>query len=209
MKRKLVSYIGLVALVGAFIWTSYQVKRTEMHDSPIRPGKAESVVPAVERPARKANGFTLKALDGREVSLSDFSGKACVLLTFWVSGGANSRGVLPTLADWEKSYGPKGLAVVCINERESRDVVARFARTGRSPSLILLDEDGAVGDRYKAREMPTFVLVGKDGIILSAFKGLNAILSRQLEARICDALGVEIPAINMGMGEGKHEYERH
>lgn len=209
MKRKLVSYIGLVALVGAFVWTSYQVKRTEMRDSPIRPGKAKSVVRAAEKPSRKADDFTLKALDGREVSLSNFSGKGCVLLTFWVSWGAYCRAVLPTLADWEKLYGPKGLVIVCINERESRNVVARCAQTGRSPSLILLDEDGAVGDRYQAREMPTFVLVGKDGVILRAFKGPNVIQSRRLEARICRALGVKLPAINIRMGGGRYEYGRH
>src|SRR2546426_12106616 len=58
--------------------------------------------------------FTLKGLDGKDVSLASFRGKG-VLLNFWAVDCGFCRQEIPALKKIQDRYGPKGFTVVAVN----------------------------------------------------------------------------------------------
>jgi hypothetical protein len=70
-----------------------------------------------------------------------------------------------TIERLHEEFEGRGLAVLAVNIREPRDVVARWVRRSRVTVPILLDAAGKVTgpDAYHVRGTPTVVLVGRDG----------------------------------------------
>src|ERR1700687_4895731 len=60
-----------------------------------------------------APDFSLAALDGKIVKLSDFRGKA-VLLNFWATWCEPCKIEMPWFVDLQKKYGPQGLQVLGV-----------------------------------------------------------------------------------------------
>src|SRR5579859_4392262 len=60
-----------------------------------------------------APDFTLKSLDGKDVKLSDFKGKA-VLLNFWATYCQPCKIEMPWFAELNKQYAPQGLQIVGV-----------------------------------------------------------------------------------------------
>lgn len=206
MTRRLLSYLLPVVLVGGFAWASYHIKAQELRDNPSRAAMREEAARAANSPYSSAAGFTLKSLDGKEVSLSDFAGKNFVLVAFWVSWNPGSRGSMPSLVELDRKYGSQGLKVICIDKRESRDAVEAFTRKVKCPSLVLLDEDGSISDSYSVKSFPTFVLVDKDGNMRLSVAGIRAMSGYSLERDICRHMGITMqsPAMMRMGGYGRN-----
>jgi len=60
-----------------------------------------------------APDFSLVALDGKTMRLSDFRGKA-VLLNFWATWCGPCKIEMPWLVDLQKQYGAQGLQIVGV-----------------------------------------------------------------------------------------------
>src|SRR5258708_8010116 len=60
-----------------------------------------------------APDFSLTAVDGKTVKLSDFRGKA-VLLNFWATWCEPCKIEMPWFVDLQNKYGPQGLQVVGV-----------------------------------------------------------------------------------------------
>jgi peroxiredoxin len=112
-----------------------------------------------------APDFSLKDLQGNVFKLSKQRGKH-VLIFFGTTWCPSCRTELPFYKEIFETYTSRGLEVTYVNIMESREKVAKFAKTNALPSKILLDDSGEVANSYNVIGVPTFVLIDKDGKII-------------------------------------------
>lgn len=106
--------------------------------------------------------FSLRTLEGETVSLTALRGQV-VLLNFWATWCLECRQELPALETLHRRFGPRGLAVVGINTRESPIDVRSYVRDRGLTFPLLLDSGGTVTRGYGVIGLPTTFLVGRDG----------------------------------------------
>jgi len=140
------------------------------------PGKPDS--PAVALPAPD---LTLKDLDGKDVSLSEYKGKV-VLVNFWATWCEPCRVEIPWLIEMQKKYGPRGFVLLGIAlDEEGKSVVApfvakeRFDVDGQKLPMdykILIGNDDAADKFGGLFGYPTSVLISKDGKQIKRVTGI-------------------------------------
>lgn len=113
-----------------------------------------------------APDFSLKDLEGKTFRLSAQKGNN-VLLFFGTTWCPACRQEIPSARKLYDKYSPQGLRFFYININETAERVARFANQNALSYTILLDLDGSVADRYNIVGVPTFILIDKEGNIIS------------------------------------------
>ena len=135
-----------------------------------------------------APDFTLKTLDGGEMTLSKLKGKV-VLLDFWATWCAPCRAEIPWLVELSTKYRANGLEVLGVSMdegRANRAKVAPFVRE-RSVSYTILFGDDNVAAAYDGVPLlPQTFFIGRDGKILGSVAGLKT--KNDLELGILRAL---------------------
>src|SRR5262249_4755449 len=104
--KRLVLILGAVALVIAATAYANKATRVKVDNSPA--GFAQDPVKSI---GIAAPDFTLKDLNGREVSLSEYKGKV-VLVNFWATWCTPCLGEIPELIEMQQKYGPKGFVIL-------------------------------------------------------------------------------------------------
>lgn len=121
----------------------------------------------------RAPDFTVKDLDGKPISLSDFKGKR-VLLNFWASWCPPCRAEMPYMERIYQDYKDDGIAIVAVNmlttEKKIEDVVD-FVNNYELTFPIPLDEEGELGTTYEIMAYPTSYFIDSDGVIRSKMTG--------------------------------------
>jgi peroxiredoxin len=118
----------------------------------------------------QARDFTLQALDGTAVSLSDYQGKT-VLVNFWATWCAPCRAEVPDLqAAYEARQGD-GFVVLGVNVEESLAAVEPFVAEFGMTYPILLDETGDILKTYRAIGLPMSIIVDQEGLIQARHVG--------------------------------------
>lgn len=128
-----------------------------------------------------APDFTLKALDGGEVTLSKFRGRP-VLINFWASWCVPCRVETPELERAYEAHKAMGFVVLGVNltSRDSLPEVEAFVKEFKMTYPVLLDETGRVAeDLYRLRGLPLSVFVNRDGVITRL--QLGAMSSAQID----------------------------
>ena len=94
-----------------------------------------------------APSFKLRGLDGKIYSLEQYSGQYVVihLAATWCPF-CNAEA--PHLEQLYKDYKQKGVQVLIIDVKESKDIVTKMSQKFRFSFPVLLDEDGAVSTSY-------------------------------------------------------------
>ncbi|MEK6645645.1 MAG: TlpA disulfide reductase family protein [Candidatus Firestonebacteria bacterium] len=113
----------------------------------------------------KALDFTLTDLDGKQVSLKNFTNKSAVLLVFSTTWCKYCIEEIPTLNEIQKNYQKKGLKILSIDVNESIKKVASFTQKKNIIYTVLLDEKGEVAKLYDVYGFPTNLIIDKKGII--------------------------------------------
>lgn len=133
----------------------------------LRPGSssARAVVPGTPAP-----DFTLQALDGSTVRLSDLRGRP-VLLNFWASWCPPCREEMPYLQEVQNAYADAGLVVVAINLDESVATIQSFLGRNNLRLPVLLDRDLRVTQRYGIIPLPTSFFIDRQGVVRSKVEG--------------------------------------
>ena len=116
-----------------------------------------------------APGFTLKAPDGKEVSLADFAGKY-VVLDFWASWCPDCRNDVPALkALWEK-YGSDKIAFLSVSFDTDKDkwtsYVAENGMGWNHVSPLAKWKETQVSQDYKVNWIPSMYLIDPDGKVV-------------------------------------------
>jgi len=140
-----------------------------------------------------APNFTLETLDGKNVSLSDYRGKA-VLVNFWATWCGPCKIETPWLVELQNQYGSQGLQVVGVAMDDSgKDEIAKFAKDMGVNYPVLLGKE-AVGDAYGGvPALPESFFVGRDGKITDRIIGLKG--RGEIEDSVKKALKSEVGLI--------------
>jgi peroxiredoxin len=137
-----------------------------------------------------APDFELVNLNGDTVRLADYHGRP-VILNYWASWCPPCRGEMPTFQKIYAQYESQGLVVLAVNSQESRSIAAGFSQSQNLTFITLLDEDGAVSNRYQVDSLPTTFFINKTGYISDVVYG-GPITEAYLQIQV-DKLLKEMP----------------
>jgi peroxiredoxin len=178
VKRNAIVIVAVVAAVALMLLTGVRMARTKAGVVKMKPvGKNGSVAP----------DFQLKSLDGKQVRLSDFRGKA-VLLNFWATWCAPCKIEMPWFVDLQKQYAAQGLQVIGVAMDDSgEETIAKFAKEMGVNYPVLIGKE-SVGDAYGGVEfLPTTFFIDRQGKVVDRVFGLVG--HSDMEDNVKKALG--------------------
>jgi thiol-disulfide isomerase/thioredoxin len=136
----------------------------------------------------KAKDFTLKDLDGNEVSLASFRNKV-VVLDFWATWCGPCRASFPAMQEAVNKYkNDKDVVFLFMDISENGDEAtvrkntARFIADNKYTFHVLLDIDNKVAPDYKVDFIPDKFIINRDGNITFMGNELT-----DIDAAIADA----------------------
>ena len=134
-----------------------------------------------------APDFTLKSLDGKDVKLSDYKGKA-VLLNFWATYCQPCKIEMPWFAELNKQYQPQGLEIIGVAMDDvGNDAIRKYASELGVNYPILVGKE-SVADLYGGMQfLPTTFYIDRNGKIVDRVFGLTS--HSEIESNIKKALG--------------------
>lgn len=117
--------------------------------------------------------FELKDLEGNWHKSSDLIGMPAVII-FWTTWNQVSADQIKILDDYlRKDLNRQDLfKIAAINSQEDKSVVNNFIKRGGYQVRVLLDDSGAVGELYGARNLPATYFIDKDGMIRDVYIGI-------------------------------------
>jgi len=124
-------------------------------------------------PAGGAYDFTLKDLEGREVSFSDYQGQV-VMINFWAPWCGPCRMETPDLVDLSEEYVGRGLQIlgVAVSYRGEQSV-HDFADEWGVSYPVLFGSDQLVRQYGGFRGIPTTFLFSRDGTLYRKYEGMR------------------------------------
>lgn len=114
-----------------------------------------------------AGNFTLKDIEGNDVSLSDFRGKI-VLLSFWATWCAPCKRELPILQEIFKER--KDVQVLTVDD-EDPATIRNFLQENHYGFPPLIDHDRTVFRKFAVHFIPTVLVIDQEGVIVHEIVG--------------------------------------
>ena len=182
--RWAIATVGVIALAALTIttqmpWLTQPHPEMVQQEAPIVGGSASNnTEPMLSCPAdaKPANlDFTMKDVEGKDVSLQSYKGKV-ILLDFWATWCGPCKVEIPHFIEFQQKYGPKGLQVVGISVDDTVDKLAPYVKEMRMNYTVLqgLGHD-AVQDAYgPILGIPVSVMISRDGKICATHTGLTS-----------------------------------
>jgi len=149
---------------------------------------ADGVHPLV---GEKPTDFTLRNLDGKEVSLSESKDKI-ILLHFFATFSKASLKQFPQMQKLHEEHSKRGLVVIGVTPEKNDDKVKKFARQNKLSYPILLDGWKVFKD-YKLGQIPDVCIIDRKFAISAMYVGFNPCNEMRIEAEIKELL-VTIPS---------------
>lgn len=155
-----------------------EIKDTEKKDEMMEENKdemKEENKEVMKNDGNMAKDFTLKDLNGSDITLSNLKGEK-VYVKFWASWCSIC---LAGLDEIDMLAGEDEIRVITIvspghnGEKNTEDFKEWFASRGTKNLEVLLDEGGAVTKAYGVRAYPTSVYIGSDGVLVKTLPGHN------------------------------------
>lgn len=123
---------------------------------------------------KPAPDFALNVANADEpsrIQLANLRGKA-VILSFWASWCEPCRLEAPALNNLAKRLSDENVAVVGVNTNDSEARAVAFAR-GMGLSYPIVVDDGTVAGAYGVKNLPTLVVIDKNGVVSAVRTGLT------------------------------------
>ena len=125
----------------------------------------------IEEKVEVAKDFTLKDLNGNEVTLSKKRGKI-ILLNFWATWCPPCRKEMPSMELLHKKFGGKDFEIIAVaTDSKGEKLVRPFVEENNLTFPILIDEKGDVSDLYQIHALPVTYLIGRDGLVIDKITG--------------------------------------
>ena len=168
MKRNAVAIVVVALVVAVMIFAGVRSSRGPKVSPLI--GDSQPIS-STDAKGKQAPDFALQDLQGKQVKLSDFRGKA-VLLNFWATFCGPCKVEMPWLVELQKQYGPQGFEIVGVALDDSgKETIEKFAKQMGVNYTILQGQD-AVGDAYGAVGLPATYYIDRSGKIVDSALGL-------------------------------------
>ncbi len=171
MRKDALVLVVVVVAVALMITASVFYSRKSRAITPAAGNKGAAGMTG-EVKGLEAPDFTLKTLDGKDVKLSDFRGKA-VLLNFWATYCQPCKIEMPWFGELQKQYAGQGLQVLGVAmDDASPDEIRKFAKELGADYPILIGKE-SVGDQYGGLQfLPTTFYIDRQGKIVDRVFGL-------------------------------------
>lgn len=141
------------------------------------------------QPGQAAPAFDLPGV-AAPVQLSAYKGST-VYLDFWASWCGPCKQSFPWMGEMQAKYKAQGLRVLAVNlDQKPADAQAFFKETPAGFELAF-DASGKTPKAYAIQGMPTSVLIGPDGRVISVHSGFKPEQRAELEAQIRRALNLK------------------
>ena len=127
-------------------------------------------VPVGSAPGQLAFDFSLDDTSGQRVKLSDLRGHP-VVINFWASWCPPCRQELPALQSAYQRFRDQGVILLGVDVHESAEAIQNFAPQFGLTFPLLLDQDGALSERFQVRGVPTTVFLDAEGIVRARHVG--------------------------------------
>jgi peroxiredoxin len=124
---------------------------------------------ALSAAEQKAPDFTLKDLDGANVSLGDLKGKVAGLY-FWATYCPTCEASFPIIQRLSETYARKGAVILGVNPQFS-ELAARFLKQKGYRLRTLHDSYGKVSTSYGIYGIPVTILIDRNGMIARRYIG--------------------------------------
>lgn len=129
--------------------------------------------------------FTVKDLDGRDVSLSSFKGKV-ILLNFWATWCGPCKAEIPSLIELQAQYGKNGFVVLGYSVDDEAPKAKAFADDYKMNYPILLglgreDVQDAFGPMWG---IPASFIISREGKVCQRHMGIapKAVFEKEIKA---------------------------
>jgi thiol-disulfide isomerase/thioredoxin len=119
---------------------------------------------------QKAPDVAIATGPGQSSSLSQMKGKV-VLMDFWATWCGPCRESLPDLKRLVATYGSDRLEVVSVSEDEDARAWTDFTARNQMNWTQQRDEGHRMMQQFGADALPTYVLIGDNGVILQKYVG--------------------------------------
>lgn len=163
MIEKYVSRNGLTHPELGVAYKKYVKDQTKLDKFDATCKQWESLMPGNVSP-----DFKYKDMDGKEYTLADFKGKL-VYIDIWATWCGPCKGEIPHLQKLEEAYHGKDVAFVSISTDKDRAAWERMVKEKNMGGYQLHNGgDRSLMNAYKVTGIPRFILIGKDGKIVSA-----------------------------------------
>jgi len=177
--RWAIATLGVIALAALTVTTQMPwltSKHPQMVEQPaVDASNNSEPVLACPADAKPANlDFTLKDVEGKDVSLQSFKGKV-IVLDFWATWCGPCKVEIPRFIEFQQKYGSKGLQIVGISVDDTADKLVPYVKEmGMNyPVLQGLGHD-AVQDAYgPILGIPVSVMISRDGKVCATHTGLT------------------------------------
>jgi len=122
----------------------------------------------------RAPDFSLSAVDGQTYRLSDLLGRN-IIVNYWATWCVPCKQELPILEKLHREYGQKGVFFVSVNalDQDSLDKVQAAILEFGMTFPVLLDQERAFANNYRAMFFPTTFLIDNSGVIREISLGDN------------------------------------
>ena len=148
--------ITIVLLIGIFIVAILFLQRGKM---------------VKLKPGSPAPNFTLKSLDGENVSLSQFKGKV-VLLNFWATWCSPCKEEIPELNRLYEKMKDRNFVILAVSEdNKPPEKIKDFTREYNMKFTVLYDGSRTAAGLYRLSGVPETFLIDKNGKLIYKFIG--------------------------------------
>jgi peroxiredoxin len=153
---------GLVLLIVAAVFLrNSQLTGQEQLDAFILPPVE------VDQPAPE---LTLFDLDGKQVSLSDFTGQV-ILLNNWATWCPPCREEMPEINAYYEKYKDEGFQVVAVEAGQPEDEVRAFVESQGLEFIVLLDPENQSLITFQHSSLPNSFVIDRRGHLRLAWLG--------------------------------------
>jgi thiol-disulfide isomerase/thioredoxin len=138
---------------------------------------------AAQPAAAPAAGF--KSANGARHTLEDFRGQV-VLLNIWATWCGPCRSEMASLDRLQAMHAADGLEVLAVSvDREGADKVRRFyQKSGIRNLKVYVDSNRGTQSAFRARAIPTTVLIDRDGNVVGSMVGATQWDSPEAQALV-------------------------
>ena len=103
-------------------------------------------------------------------NLKDYKGKV-IYLDFWASWCGPCKFSFPYMKYLNRTFGGKDFVVIADNLDHSRTSAEAFLKKANVGFPVIFDQKGVLASRFHVSDMPTSVLIGRDGKVRYIHKG--------------------------------------
>lgn len=110
-------------------------------------------------------------LDGGDFDLKNRRSSQILLLAFWTTTNPHAQEELPILQHIAAEYADKGVELLAVNDGENSKTIKAYLAGLKLKIPVAVDLEQQVATAFKINQLPSLVIIDKQGIVQSIHRG--------------------------------------